>query len=160
MTAHDVRGEASGRIIVTGPDAGPVEIDYAETWHHLPDGLGGPGKRQLGSRVWAVPRHQALSLARFLFWRFRDRHQAGNAFRVSLEEDGRAYLEGLARLGERQENATQEPRGKGGPPRGEHLAIKFPPGTVWRIESALAPGENRTAFLRAAVEAELQRRGF
>jgi hypothetical protein len=40
----------------------------------------------------------------------------------------------------------------------EDMQARFPEGTFDRIESVLDDGEDRTAFVRAAVERELKRR--
>ena len=40
----------------------------------------------------------------------------------------------------------------------EDMQARFPKGTFDRIEAALKKGEDRTAFVRAAVERELKRR--
>lgn len=40
----------------------------------------------------------------------------------------------------------------------EDMQARFQEGTFDRIESALEDGEDRTAFVRAAVERELKRR--
>lgn len=40
----------------------------------------------------------------------------------------------------------------------EDMQARFPEGTFERIEAVLAEDEDRTAFVRAAVERELKRR--
>jgi hypothetical protein len=40
----------------------------------------------------------------------------------------------------------------------EDMQARFPEGTFDRIEAVLGDGEDRTAFVRAAVERELKRR--
>jgi hypothetical protein len=40
----------------------------------------------------------------------------------------------------------------------ENMQARFPDGTFARIAAALKEGEDRTDFIRAAVEAELKRR--
>lgn len=40
----------------------------------------------------------------------------------------------------------------------EDMQARFPEGTFDRIEAVLEEGEDRTAFVRAAVERELKRR--
>ncbi len=40
----------------------------------------------------------------------------------------------------------------------EDMQARFPPGTFDRIEAVLEDGEDRTTFVRAAVERELKRR--
>ncbi len=40
----------------------------------------------------------------------------------------------------------------------EDMQARFPEGTFDRIEAVLEDGEDRTAFVRAAVERELKRR--
>lgn len=40
----------------------------------------------------------------------------------------------------------------------EDMRARFAPGTFARIEAVLQEGEDRTAFVREAVERELQRR--
>lgn len=41
----------------------------------------------------------------------------------------------------------------------DKMPARFPEHTFARIDAALRPGETRTDLIRAAVEAELQRRG-
>jgi len=40
----------------------------------------------------------------------------------------------------------------------EQMPARFPDGTFERIDAVLEPGENRTDFLRQAVEREIKRR--
>lgn len=40
----------------------------------------------------------------------------------------------------------------------EDMQARFPPGTFDRIQAVLDDGEDRTAFVREAVERELKRR--
>lgn len=40
----------------------------------------------------------------------------------------------------------------------EDMQARFPPGTFGRIEAVLEDGEDRTDFVRQAVERELKRR--
>lgn len=40
----------------------------------------------------------------------------------------------------------------------EQMPARFPDGTFERIDAVLEPGENRTDFLRHAVEREVKRR--
>ena len=43
---------------------------------------------------------------------------------------------------------------------GEAAQLRLPPGTLARIDALLRPGEPRAAFLRAAVECEVERRAI
>jgi hypothetical protein len=40
----------------------------------------------------------------------------------------------------------------------ERMLMRFPTGTIERIDAVLAPTEDRAEFVRAAVERELKRR--
>lgn len=42
----------------------------------------------------------------------------------------------------------------------EEMPARFPKGTLERIDAVRRPGENRTDFLRTAIEHEVQRRGL
>lgn len=46
------------------------------------------------------------------------------------------------------------------PKKIERILVRLPEGSVERIHRVLKGGELRSAFVRAAVEAELQRREF
>lgn len=64
-------------------------------------------------------------------------------------------MHGLAR---KEISATSAPVGR---PRINHeqTPARFAAGTLARISEALEPGENRTDFIKRAVERELERRG-
>lgn len=55
--------------------------------------------------------------------------------------------------------APHQPRKMGRPRKwAEDMQARFPAGTFDRVAAVLSEGEDRTDFVRAAVERELQRR--
>jgi hypothetical protein len=105
-------------------------------------------------------RHIARALApaveAYAHWLLRDHKQQGEWFRVSAAHAIEALdqAEAAVARGERAERLSV------GRPKlnFDLMPGRFPEGTFARIDAVRREGENRSDFLKAAVEAELKRR--
>lgn len=103
-----------------------------------------------------VPAEIARDVEAFAHALLATRHQHGEWFRVSLDEAVSAIREAIAAV-ERGERARKKSVGR--PPLwSENMQARFAAGTFARIAAVLQNSEDRTDFVRQAVEAELARR--
>jgi hypothetical protein len=159
-----------GRSAVAKPDVcyiylmgleggGPSKIGYAVV----------PAKRlkqlqalQEGKMIilgeWPAVGRLAFKIERYVHWQFRDRHFRGEWFHVSLSEVEAAV--------ERAKAAPLEDCGLipplDAPGReirfAEHMAMRFEAGTMEAIDGCREGGEDRTDFVRLAVQELIARR--
>ncbi|QPF81717.1 GIY-YIG nuclease family protein [Bradyrhizobium genosp. L] len=100
----------------------------------------------------------AVHIESYAHWLLRDHRMSGEWFKVSPDAAISAVKEAAAAvaLGERRAKLV----GVVGRKKrwSEDMQARFPEGTFERIEAVLADGEDRTDFVRDAVERELKRR--
>jgi hypothetical protein len=144
-------------IYVIGPAAGPQKI-----------GLAANAKRrvaelQVGSHLTfrlgfcaEVAASEAWHVESYTHWLLREFRVNGEWFNVTVGSASSAINEAIAavRRGERQGSKSVGRKKMWT----EDMQARFPEGTFDRIEAVLEDGEDRTAFVRAAVERELKRR--
>lgn len=107
---------------------------------------------------WPVGAAKALATERYVHWLLREHHFRGEWFNVSQERAALAINAALASLVD-ERNPIPPLEAPGRELRyGQHMANKFQAGTFERVAAVLAEGEDRTDFVREAVERELKRR--
>lgn len=146
-------------VYVIGSPEGPCKVGYTvATARRLKEIQKAETRRIDIFGKWPVGHAKALAVERYAHWLLRDKQISGEWFDVTPEEASGAVS--------RATRAGVDPdyplprvdmigRGLG---CGEHIATKFPKGTRERIRSALETDEHQADLIRAAVEAELQRR--
>lgn len=103
-----------------------------------------------------VPAEEAADVEALAHLALVDRRQHGEWFRVSLDEARHAIANAIDAV-KRGERAGKKSVGR---IRrwAEDMQARFAEGTFARIAAVLKDGEDRTDFIREAVEAELKRR--
>lgn len=103
-----------------------------------------------------VPAHMAANIEALTHEALAAFHQHGEWFRVSLARAKQAIGEAIDRSA-KGETAKRKSVGRR-KQWSEDMQARFKAGTFDRIARTLTDGEDRTDFVRAAVEAELKRR--
>lgn len=95
----------------------------------------------------------------YAHWILREHRLSGEWFRVTPQEAAKAVGEAIEAVAKGERKAKLV-RGRVGRPRlwSEDMQARFGEGTFDRIEAVLEDGEDRTDFVREAVERELKRR--
>lgn len=106
----------------------------------------------------SVPGESRREVEAHAHWLLRDRWVRGEWFTVTLPEAKTAIAESLVAVAEGRGQRSNKNLGR---PRinGEQTPARFPDGTLARIDAACVEKENRSDFIREAVERELKRRG-
>jgi T5orf172 domain len=147
-------------IYVIGASDGPQKIGVAvdvkkrlqgiQTGSHLPVTL---------ASAEAVEADVAIHVENYAHWILREQRLSGEWFRVTPEQAKQAVHEAVEAVakGERKERVK---RAKVGRPRlwAEDMQARFAEGTFARIDAVKGEKEDRTDFIREAVERELKRR--
>lgn len=102
---------------------------------------------------------QVGEVERYAHWLLRPRHIRGEWFDVTPAEAGDAVRKAIDAVARGLLAPSDTPGGPGRQKRwSEDMQARFPEGTFARIAAVLADGEDRTDFVREAVERELARR--
>lgn len=147
-------------VYVIGPPDGPQKIGVAGNVRKrlLAIQTGSHAPVSVAMSVEVFDGH-AEHVENYAHWLLRDLRLSGEWFRVTPEQAGNAVQEAVeaVKKGERKEKLV---RGKRGRPRlwSEDMVARFAAGTFERIDALLGEDEDRTDFVRAAVERELKRR--
>jgi hypothetical protein len=144
-------------IYVIGPPGGPQKVGLAANARRRVAELqvGSHTPLKLGFSV-EIEAAEAWPVESYAHWILRDHSVGGEWFSVSVEDAVRAIGEAIAavRRGERKGSKSVGRKKRWS----EDMVARFPEGTFARIDAVREEGEDRTDFVREAVERELKRR--
>lgn len=103
-----------------------------------------------------LPADRALKVERYAHWLLREHRLEGEWFSVTPRKAKEAIIAAARAI---EEGAQQSRKTLGRKKRwAEDMQARFPEGTFERIAAVLEDSEDRTDFVREAVERELKRR--
>lgn len=147
-------------LYVIGTSDGPVKIGHSLAPQRRLDDFRREGREVVVVGTWPLGRSIALATERYVHWQLRQHHIRGEWFNVPRPDVLAAIHQALNRANEIDGRNPIPALDRHGPKIrfAEHMQARFPEGTFDRIDAVLAEGEERTAFVREAVERELKRR--
>lgn len=146
----------STNLYVIGEPKGPVKIGLATNPDRRLRSLQTGSSRKVRLLLQLpVPTASARDIERRAHWLLRDCRAHGEWFTTGEIEATEAARAAVACNGEGEKAKASVGRTR---INGEQTPARFPEGTLARIDEVLAPKENRSDFIREAVERELARR--
>ena len=140
-------------LYVLGTEDGPCKVGYSlAPEQRIKNIQRGRKERIVTVGQWPLGRSIALSVERYIHWQLRDSHIRGEWFNATQADILATIENALNKKGEIDAAHPIPPIDKRGRPHGLSTEI------LKRMDVVRDDGEDRTAFVRAAVERELKRR--
>ncbi|MCS3692049.1 hypothetical protein ABIF07_001035 [Bradyrhizobium elkanii] len=147
-------------LYVIGTSDGPVKIGHSLAPQRRLDDFRREGREVVLTGTWPLGRSIALAVERYVHWQLRERHIRGEWFNVPRPEVLSAIRLALSKINEIDGRYPIPALDRHGPKIrfAEHMKARFAEGTFARMDAVRDDGEDRTDFIREAVERELKRR--